>query len=252
MEAVLYGRSPSAAVLRRLEELQRPDGALAWQYPRISTVCETSFLMQWLDDLGLHDDSLSRRALSFLLDGQRPDGGWDEVEDVRQMDVPPWMLPGSLANRMWLSACCGFALALFFRGGAREKDKIRLSLERAAAYLSCQQDEEGRLPGPLRATWVSIPVLAAALGPDSARLTQAVRTTAASLTGTEPASYYAWMLDCLRAAGLPEGNPLVNRCLDLLEAAQRADGSWEAEDGEEYAVDATIRALKGLRAYGRI
>ena len=39
-----------------------------------------------------------------------------------------------------------------------------------------------------------------------------------------------------------------------LERKQRPDGSWEPEEGEgeEYAVNATIAALRALKGYGQV
>jgi hypothetical protein len=62
----------------------------------------------------------------------------------------------------------------------------------------------------------------------------------------------AWLLRCLLDAGLPAIHPLVSRALADLERQQRTDGSWEAEDGEAFAVSATVEALRALKGYGRI
>jgi len=43
---------------------------------------------------------------------------------------------------------------------------------------------------------------------------------------------------------------LVDRCLSELIRRQSPDGSWSSEDGEAYAVGATIQAVKVLKHYG--
>lgn len=46
--------------------------------------------------------------MEFLRQCQHEDGYWDEPVEILQYDPPPWMVPGSLANQLWLTSavCC--------------------------------------------------------------------------------------------------------------------------------------------------
>ena len=81
---------------------------------------------------------------------------------------------------------------------------------------------------------------------------QALAVVEANFSPDWEGSYLAWLLRCLQDAGLLADHPLVVRCVADLERKQRPDGSWESEDGEEYAVGATIDALRVLKGYGLI
>ena len=113
-------------------------------------------------------------------------------------------------------------------------------------------DETGRLAGYLRATWIALPMLAFYPGPDSDSFHRAVAVVEANYSPEWQGSYLAWLLRCLQDAGLPADHPLVARCLADLISKQQADGSWESEDGEEFAASATVEALRVLKGYGRI
>lgn len=182
-------------------------------------------------------------ACRFLLDRQQEDGGWDEVEAVRAFDPPEWMMPGRIETRVWLTAYCAHVLIRF---GYAEAPSTRCPTD----FLLAHCDETGRLTGYLRATWIALPMLAFYPGPDSDSFHRAV--VEANYSPDWEGSYLAWLLRCLQDAGLPADHPLVARCLADLISKQRTDGSWESEDGEEFAASATVEALRVLKGYGRI
>jgi hypothetical protein len=80
--------------------LQRPDGGFAYWVPEASNICDTAFVLQWFDNLKLYRGSALDPACRFLLDRQQEDGGWDEVEQVRALNPPEWMMPGRTETRV--------------------------------------------------------------------------------------------------------------------------------------------------------
>lgn len=44
----------------------------------------------------------------------------------------------------------------------------------------------------------------------------------------------------------------MRRCLDELVRKQRPDGSWDSEDGEAFATNASIEALRVIKHYGGV
>jgi hypothetical protein len=247
LSAILWGKAPSDDVLHELAALQRTDGGFAYWCPHVSNVCDTAYVLQWLDDLRIRHGSVADVACRFLLDRQKEDGGWDEVHEVARYPVPEWMMPGRLETRTWLTAFCAHVLIRF---GRAEAPGTRCPTD----FLLSHSDAEGRVRGYLRATWMSLPMLALHPGPRSEPYRKAVAVVEESYSEEWTGAYLAWLLRCLRDAELPLDHPLVSRAVTDLGSKQRQDGSWEPEpgEGEELAVNATISAFGSLSACGRI
>jgi hypothetical protein len=244
LAAIVWDEPPTETALQELAALQRPDGGFAYWVRETSNVCDTAFVLQWFDDLKVYRGPLVDSACRYLLGRQRKDGGWDEVEAVRALNPPEWMIPGRVETQVWLTAFCAHVLIRFGRAEAE-------GTHCPANLLLAHRDETGRLAGYLRATWIALPMLAFYPGPDSEPFRRALAVVGASFSPDWEGAYLAWLLRCLQDAGLPATHPLVARCLADLERKQRPDGSWEPEkgEGETHAVNATVAALRALRAY---
>jgi hypothetical protein len=245
LEAILWGRPPPEAALQELAALQRPDGAFAYWVSQVGNVCDTAYVLEWFDDLGMHRSAVVDPACRFLLDRQQADGGWDEVEAVSAFDPPPWMIPGRIETRVWLTAYCAHVLIRF---GYAEAEGTYCPTD----FLLAHCDRDGRLAGYLRATWIGLPMLALYPGRDSEAFGRALAVIEANYSPDWEGAYQAWLLHCLHDAGVPTDHPLPARCLADLERSQRPDGSWspKAGEGEQHAVNATLRALRAAKAYG--
>jgi hypothetical protein len=247
LAAILWDEPPPEAVLRELAALQRPDGGFAYWVRGVSNVCDTAYVLEWFDDLQVHQGPIVDPACRFLLDRQQEDGSWDEVEAVRALNPPEWMMPGRIETRVWLTAYCAHML---IRLGYAEAEGTTCPTD----FLLAHCDERGRLAGYLRATWMALPMLAFYPGPDSEPFHRALAVVEAAYSPDWEGAYLAWLLRCLRDAGLGADHPLVAQSLADLERRQRPDGSWapEENEGEAQAVNATVEALRALRWYGRI
>jgi len=245
LATILWGKPPPEAALRELAALQKPDGGIAYWIQGTSNVCDTAFVLQWFDDLKVYRGPIVDWACRFLLDRQQEDGGWDEVKAVQALNPPEWMTPGRIETRVWLTAYCAHVLIRF---GYAEAPGTYCPTD----FLLAHCDESGRLAGYLRATWIALPMLAFYPGPDSEPFRRALAVVEANYSPDWEGAYLAWLLRCTQDAGLPADHPLVARSLVNLERKQRADGSWESEDGEKFAVSATVEALRVLKGYGRI
>ena len=247
LAAVLWDEPPPEAVLQELASLQKSDGGFAYWIPAVSNVCDTAFILQWFDDLKEYRGPIVDSACRFLLDREQEDGGWDEVEAVRMLNPPEWMIPGRIETRVWLTAYCAHVLIRF---GHAETPGTYCPTD----FLLAHRDKSGKLAGYLRATWIALPMLAFYPGRDSEPFQQALTVVEANYSPDWEGSYLAWLLRCLQDAGLPVDHALVSRCLADLERKQRPDGSWRPEqgEGEEHAVNATVAALRALKDYGRI
>ncbi len=244
LAALLWDKLPPKAVLKKLVTLQKPDGGFCYWVRQTSNICDTVFVLQWFDDLKVYRGPIVDPACQFLLDRQKDDGGWDEVEEVEAFNPPEWMMPGRIDTRVWLTAYCAHILIRF---GYAETEGTFCPTD----FLLSHCDETGRLVGYLRATWIALPMLAFYPGSNSKPFHQALATIEANYNPNREGAYLAWMLHCFVDAGLSSDHPLVARCLDDLKKKQRSNGSWEPEEGEgeEHAVNATIAALRALKRY---
>jgi len=244
LAAVLWHEPPPEAALQELAALQRPDGGFGRWMPQASDVCRTTYVLHWFDDLKVYRGPIVDPACRFLLDQQQEDGGWDEVEEVRAFNPPEWLIPGRIETRVWLTAHCAHVLLRF---GYAEAEGTSCP----ADFLLAHQDESGRLTGYLLATWVALPTLAFYPGPRSKPFQRALAAVKDNYSPDWTGSDLAWLLRCLKDAGVPASHPLVARSLDDLERKQQPDGSWES-GAVGHAASATIEALRELRRYGRI
>lgn len=245
LAAILWGGKPDKSVLEQIATLQRDDGGFACWTKEFSSVCDTVYVLTWLDDLGIRTGAMVDRAFGCLIERQLPDGGWDEVEQLRTVEHPPFLEPGKESTRVWLSAYCGHWFVRFGRAGPPEAKACPVR------YLEARVQAEGLLAGgQLRATWDALVLFHHHPGPESDLFR---RTLGAIRREFSPekweGNYLAWLGCCLRDAGLAAAHPLVRRCVSELCSKQRPDGSWDSEDGEPHAADATVQVLRVLRHY---
>jgi len=238
LASILRGEPPSEEALCALSRMQNADGGFSYWLPdrTISTVCDTAYVLAWFDDLSMRSGPLVDGAVRFLFENQRPDGGWDEVEGVRRLDPPEFQTPGETRTRVWLTAYCAHWLMRF---GHAESPQCRGC---PVDFLLAHQEPSGRLAGYLRATWDALPVFSRYPRGNSRPFELALAATETEFSPQEwEGSYLAWLLLCLRDAGLPASHSLVTRSLDrLVEPAGR-----EAATGRELGLGGRGCALRG-------
>ena len=249
LDGVVHRVEPSRPTLEALAAMQNPDGGFAYWLSdsSISTVCDTAYVLGWLDDLSLRTGPVAEQAVAFILAHQKEDGGWDEVPAVSNLNPPEFLRPGEQKTRVWLTAYCAHWLLLF---GYADTPECRAC---PIKFLLEHRDESGRLPGYLRATWDALPVYCAFPELSADASDRALKVIGREFSPEEwAASYLAWLLRCLRDAGLAKDHSLVRRSLEGLIRKQRSDGGWDSEDGDRYAPSATVEVLRLLHDFGEI
>ena len=242
---ILNGTNPSQDAVLDFIQLQNSDGGFPFGMIQgnISTINETTVAMWWMEELDLLSSTTAEMAYTYLLSKQMEDGGWDEDQQIVQFDLPPWMQPGDLKTRLYLSAYAAYWLAV---GGYQATPAFR----KAIHFLLRHQEPSGRVYGYLHNTWIASGVFLMA----GDRYTKMASLGIQSLAGIPLSewddSQIAWAVDCLSRGGLPKKHPFIETCLDQLFHRQKADGSWASEDGEGSAVGATIQVLKVMKRYG--
>jgi squalene cyclase len=246
MRHVLFGAPPAPDVVDPFVRLQNPDGGFpcAMVQANPSAVHKTVNGLWWLDELGLLASSPAGKAFRYLFGVQQGDGGWDEDPDIALYGLPPWIRPGDLATRVYLSSYAAYWLAV---AGHETHPAFRAALR----FLLQHRDETGRFYGFHHSTWIATSVFAMA-GPEYAEIAeQGLQALLDRPLPEWPVEHICWALAYLGRAGLPGEHPLIERGLAELLHRRRSDGSWASPEDESGAVT-TTQALKVLKHYGLV
>ena len=241
---VVNETKPDSDTYTPLLELQRPDGGFpfAGEKGKPSAVNSTLTAIVELDELGLFASECTERAVSYLLAMQQDDGGWDEDPAIARYALPPYITPGDLRTRLYLSAYASYWLAL--------KDYLEDPKFREALYfLVTHQEETGRFFGFRHTTWIAASAFALAGRPYSKIVSRALKYLMGKPLDEWADSQLAWAIACLGRAGLPKAHPFISDCLNELGERQQPDGTWISENGEAFTIDATISAVKAFKIY---
>ena len=245
LRAALSGIQPAAVILRPLFDLQSEDGGFPSR-PRPgnpSSIDSTLTAILKLDEVGLFPSPVTDAALHFLSVQQHSDGSWDENPDLPERDLAPWVIPGSLPVRFYFTAYSAFWFGL---AGNQQGEPF----QKAARYLLDHQEESGKIPGFEHNTWLGAGAFLLAGGEYTRAAHSAVHYLNAQPLANWEDSQMAWALDVLTRAGLPKDAPFVQRGVELLCQRQAEDGSWAAEDGQGFAITATLQVLRVIKRCG--
>jgi squalene cyclase len=247
MNCILHGINPPQDVVQGLYQLQNEDGGFPFGMVKgnQSTINETTVALWWIEELDLLTSPNANQAFAYLLATQREDGSWDVDPRLAQEILPSLIEVGDLKTRLYLSAYSTYWLAV---GNHQSLPTFR----KAIHFLLRHQDQTGKIYGYLHNTWIATGVFLMA-GDRYAKVANlGIQALAQTPVAKWDDNQIAWALDCLSRGGLPKNHPFIEGCLDELYSRQRSDGSWASEDGEAFAVGATIQVLKVMKRYNLI
>lgn len=245
------GAPVPAELLDAAEAGQAPGGGWpATLGSDVASVDATCFRLSELDDLGGLGRPAARHALDWLAARQLPDGGWDE-DPVLAGFAPEWATPGDPEARYYLTANVAFWLTV---GGLDARAAGPLDhrvggayagvLHGAAQALAGGLRSDGSWPSFLPAGWLSAAVLhAQQMYYESARI-QAV--LAERIPDMSPDDV-AWLAATLRHVDVGEEQWLLVAARRRLAETQRSDGGWDSDDGPQFDVHTTLRAIRACR-----
>jgi hypothetical protein len=235
---LLHGAPPSDADLGVVFEGQRPDGGFApfWRAD-YSSLDACGYRLAQAEALGApRQHAAVRRTIAHLRERQQRDGCFEEDARVADM-APPWAMPGDPAATLYLTANCGFWLALY--------DPLVDAANAAGRYLHNQLQKGDALASFRQANW-----LAAGLWHRLGWVKPfdyASAYLSRQLDGFD-ASDCAWLGATLLAAGVPAMHPLIAAARERLIALQAPDGRWPSADGPERDARVILDALRVLCA----
>jgi hypothetical protein len=242
LSCLMASQGECPAAYQDLLELQQADGGwVPFWAANHSALDATCYRLSQCYASGIPPDHPpAQKALSFLSQHQNPDGSWQE--DASWGDqLPPWLTPGDLASRLYLTSNCGYCMALF---GAHES-----RYSRAADLVHSHLQEPGRLPASLQAHW-----LAAGLWLLTGKYSSAQDTLSYLATQLDnlDASELAWMVTALRTAGLESDQTPIPGGIDRLVMYYHPGGGWTSPDGSGLDTSLTLEVLRALILCGRL
>ena len=247
LEAIIKGRRPRRRILEKIQQMRKTDGGFAFWEEDVSSITTTLNVVGWLDDLSLRDGPVVDETFDFLLSHQQEDGGWDEIAEVRDVEPLPYMMPGELNTRIWLTACCAH---WFIRFGRAEPPGAKGC---PAEFLMQHVIPSGLISGYLYASWDALVMFNYHPGSKSDVFRNLLTEVRERLDPDEhDATDLAWLLRCLRDIDLSVEDDLVSRAINTLMSMQRPDGSWSSSEGERYIGMTTIDAIRVLHDFGKL
>ncbi|HEY7126365.1 MAG TPA: prenyltransferase/squalene oxidase repeat-containing protein [Ktedonobacterales bacterium] len=226
---------------KQVAALQNPDGG--WPHRQEaglpSSLAATHHTLTWLNELGLRQSSIAQHALDYLLSSQQPDGSWRESDAILALHPPPWMSPENDMANAYLTADSAYHLAV-------GRDPELEAVAEACNYLY-QLELEEQYP---QTTWIMGALFTIVEGEDS-EVAQATREYLLQrLDRHWDAGALAWLLNTYFGAGIAPTMPLLVKARELLEKTQKPNGSFSSDDGDGFALDVTIQAVRALQHAG--
>lgn len=246
LQTLLRGLIPGDEILRPLLDTQSKDGGFPSR-PKpgnVGSVDSTLTALWKLDESNLIQSEAARRALDFLVNLQRPDGSWDENPALPAFDLAPWIIPGTPATQVYLSAYSTYWL------GLSELGRYAPAFKKGLQFLAPLQTTSGKIPGYQHNTWIGTAAFFLAGEPYAGYAQRGLGFMAGLAPGEWEDSQLTWALDCLGRAGVPQDEPFIASGLEQLRARQAEDGCWASEDGPAFIVTATLQALRVFMRYG--
>jgi hypothetical protein len=249
MASFVAGKVRAKKVISTLKAYQRADGG--WTKTDkdfqgdLSVISTTWVALQWLLWIGAGGSDALEKTVTFLRSAQRADGSWDEPDEIRQFDPPPWMLPGRYENQLWLTSavCCKL------KELGREQD---IAFDQALDFLR-QGWDGSRFPEFVHTHWMAMPLFAMR-NTGSAIDQQIVEGCRHFLYQSivsgdvDPGDFIAIAYASTLAGSVADD--LRQTALKVVLGSQQDDGGWRTHYDDKHRPGFTVDALFLLKRLG--
>ena len=236
----LNGEPASPDDLITLFADQREDGGFAplWasDYSSLDATC---FHIAQAAQLGVSAAQPNlARALSFLKQRQNKSGSWEE--DARVTDAAPaWARPGDKAAMLYLTATCGFWMAVMKTSAA--------AADLASGFLKLRMSDRSEMPGFVQTYWLAGAVWT--IQGEREFVARSLKQLAERIEKMT-ASELVWMIITFGLAGLQGNHALMYAAASRLDKLQDPLGPWHGDENND--VHVTVEALQALKLCKRI
>jgi hypothetical protein len=242
------GRMDAEQVLDIIKVYQRNDGG--WTKADmdfqgdLSIITATSVALQWLLCAGGEGSAVLEKTVDYLHGAQKSDGAWDEPDEIRHYNPPPWMLPGRYENQVWLTSAIGCKLKEL----GRERD---VDFDRALDFVRRGWDGN-RFPVFVHTHWMAMPLFH-------------MQNTGSALDGQIIAGCARFLYEAITNNQVDPGDLISiayaslltgDVAADLREISlkgmldnQMDDGGWKTNYGDKYRAAFTVEALFMLKRF---
>ncbi|HOP09105.1 MAG TPA: hypothetical protein PK718_04480 [Candidatus Methanofastidiosa archaeon] len=225
--------------LEFFEKYQNKDGGFCFDLVegRPSSMGTTMSLLRWYPLLDVTYTGSYKNCKNFVIEGQGPEGCWDESQLIKDLNPPEMLVPGVLATKLFLT---GAACDELLYNGIDE-----YAAKKGMLYMERFRRGDGSFEGHPVTNWLMFSIYSQ-LG-----LQEKAEEVVPFLKPgrEEDTKRIILYLDCIWRA--KRQNVLAEELLDRLEESQGADGNWRTVDGKKYYTHVTVEAIRVLRTWGR-
>jgi hypothetical protein len=224
-----------------LQKLELPGGGFPYNLGSGNPVClsDTVSIFGTMVELDLLETPVADRTRNFLYSRQLPDGNWDEYAELNQYKMPQWDRPGDLLTQAWLT---GEIVRQLAKDLKPDREKLRMG----CVWLKENFDGE-KMVGYKITSGIALAAFHL-VNPKETEVIETLTPLVRRWTAEEEdPAFISWLLDCLVDFGITREDDTSKAALDKLEGLQKQDGSWGTADGNRWAVNTTINALRLLR-----
>lgn len=180
-----------------------------------------------------------KRAIEFLLNIQKDDGCWEESSKICQYDPPEIIHPDNHKAKVHLTALAGFCLLM---SGEEYKNK----LEKTCTFLEQQTNEDGTVDGFYETSFLTAAFLSLFYDKRHPTVKKIIHYLEENFDILYSITEISDMCYFLTVAGFSLEDKIIEKCMETLSSAQKADGRIASGVDKEEDIHATINTLKAV------
>ena len=237
MQYILNGKIPNDEELKELITTQRQDGRWSpfWAQDN-SSLDATCYRLATLEQAGINQHPVIDRAIDFITKHMNEKGYFEE-DNIPLDSCPPWVMPGDIKARLYLTANCGFWIYYYT---SNIDDRI-------IAYLREHIDHEGNMNSFLHTNWLTGGLFySLGLNKEAETIFQYLVEQCSTLSSDN----LAWLINTLIVSEVSCEEEVIVKSIARLIDLKKSDGSWSSDDGPWKDIHTTIESIRALRYVG--